>query len=336
MIGTLVAALLARVREAILPAWSAAAPDAQGPPRAPGGGEDRQAGPPVEQGAPGRPGRRAALLRALAPGRRTGHCEAAADACSQEWLQTTGKRDAIEAWMQQGPAEARRNLERLVRAWVGRVGPPCEVMALVAADLVGEGPLPRGCDLEDLLLTADLASAVLHLVTSGEAVSGRMGELAQISHLLARWHMPDHLKTKRCGSCWLQWMAVVVPAYWRLLLWAYQLRGGERRRRRARRGARFLHPAVQHALSDGRMAPESACAGLRAFLVEQARLSVSPPGEEACLYVLASRCDVYVGLTSTTRACRQPAGYGAACGFWARARREGRACCVCGACVWRV
>ena len=79
-----------------------------------------------------------------------------------------------------------------------------------------------------------------HLVRSGRPLYDSLEELAQVSHFLAKWHMPDHFQTRRTSTTWLQWVAVVVPALWLTLLWAMQLRGGVRRRRRAKRGTRFL------------------------------------------------------------------------------------------------
>ena len=89
------------------------------------------------------------------------------------------------------------------------------------------------------------------------------------------WHMPDHLKTRRTGSTWLQWVATVVPALWLVLLWTTQLDGGQRRRRR-KRGVRFLHPLVQAALVGGPAADAGARNALCTFLADQCRMVVSP------------------------------------------------------------
>ena len=102
--------------------------------------------------------------------------------------------------------------------------------------------------MPELLLLSDLVATVSHLVRSGRPLYDSLEELAQVSHLLARWHMLDHLQTRRGSTTWLQWAAVVVPALWLTLLWAMQIRSGARRQGRAKRGARFLHPLVQLAL----------------------------------------------------------------------------------------
>ena len=82
--------------------------------------------------------------------------------------------------------------------------------------------------------------------------------------------MPDHLQTRRGSTTWLQWMAVAVPALWLTLLRAMQLRGGVRRRGRATRGVRFLHPLVQLALNQGSDADPRAREALDELLARQA------------------------------------------------------------------
>jgi len=72
-------------------------------------------------------------------------------------------------------------------------------------------------------------------------------------------------------------MAVVVPALWLALLWAMQLRGGVRRRRRAKRGTRFLHPLVQLALDQGAQADPRTRKALDEFLARQCVLVIAPP-----------------------------------------------------------
>ena len=78
-----------------------------------------------------------------------------------------------------------------------------------------------------------------------------------------------------------------------------QLRSVDRRQGRAKRGARFLHPLVQLALGQGDGADPRMRRALDEFLARQCLLVVAPPPEEACMYVLASRLDVYVGTTAT-------------------------------------
>ena len=140
-------------------------------------------------------------------------------------------------------------------------------------------------------------------------------ELAQVSHLLARWYMLDHFRIRRSSTTWLQWVAVVAPALWLTLLWAMQLRGGARRVGRAKRGARFFHPLVQLALDQGAGAGPRTRRALDEFLARQCLLVVAPP-EEACMYVLASRLDIYVGTTATSRVTARTATSGAACRYW--------------------
>ena len=85
----------------------------------------------------------------------------------------------------------------------------------------------KHCTLPELLLlSADVVATVSHLARSGRPLYDSLEELAQVSHLLARWHMPDHRQTRRGSATWLQRMAAMVPALWLTLLWAMQLRGG--------------------------------------------------------------------------------------------------------------
>ena len=213
-------------------------------------------------------------------------------------------------------AEAGRQTEQLLRAWILRVQPPVEVSAAFASQMLDVSGLQDRCQAQQLLLLSELAAGTLHLLQVGVELDARVQELAQISHLLARWHMPDHLKTRRSGGDWLQWLATVVPACWLVLLWASQLRSGCRRQVRARRGVRFLHPLVQRALSGSRTGGAQMWAAVEAFLLRQFTLVVSPPPEEACLYVLGSRGDVYVGITASARKGRQASMSGAAWRYW--------------------
>ena len=107
----------------------------------------------------------------------------------------------------------------------------------------------------------------------------------------------------------------MVQALWLALLWAMQLRGGVRREGKAKRGARFLHPLVQLALGQGADADPRTRSALDEFLARQCLLVVASL-EEACVYVLASRLDVYVGITATSRVTACTATSGAACRYW--------------------
>ena len=68
--------------------------------------------------------------------------------------------------------------------------------------------------MPELLLISDVVATVSHLSRFGRSLYGSFEELAQVSHLLARWHMLDHLRTRRGSATWLQWAAVMVPAFW--------------------------------------------------------------------------------------------------------------------------
>ena len=133
-------------------------------------------------------------------------------------------------------SEAAQEVQGLMEQWIGQVSPPEQGFGMVSECLMSDVRFPGRGQASRLLLVADLLAAVYCLVCwEGDCqLYVRLEELAQVSFLLARWHMPDHLKTKRSGGLWLQWMAVVVPACWLVLLWSFQLRGGGRRRRRAR------------------------------------------------------------------------------------------------------
>ena len=103
--------------------------------------------------------------------------------------------------------------------------------------------------MPELPLLSDVVATVSHLVRSGRPLYDSFEELAQVSHLLPRWHMLDHLRTRRSSTTWLQWVAVVVPALWLTLLWAMQLRGGARREGKGQAGSQVPPP------------PGTACAG---------------------------------------------------------------------------
>ena len=224
--------------------------------------------------------------------------------------------DLVSRWMRLSRADAQRDVTGLLQAWVARARPEAQDLASFSDRALSGLDWQRHCSMPQLLLLTDLAATVSHLVRSGQPLYSSLEELAQVSHLLARWHMPEHLKTRRTSSTWMQWLAVVVPALWLVLLWAMQLRAGTRRRSRARRGTRFLHPLVQLALCQGAGAGLRTREALDEFLARQCLLVVSPPPEEACMYVLASRLDVYVGITATARVGSHAAGAGAACRYW--------------------
>ncbi len=265
---------------------------------------------------PGEAPLRALILRALAPRRMAQHRKCAGETLRSRWMCTSSSPGDLEDWMHLDRRTVQQTVEDLLGGWIGRVAPTQECLRDVSAQVLKGSPLHSQCEVQQLLLVSELTAAVHHLVRTGEGLCERLEELAQISFLLARWHMPDHLKTKRLGGAWLQWLATVVPAFWLVALWTMQLRGGERRVRRARRGVRFLHPRVQLALAGGPAAGEDAWSSLQEFLVSQCRLVVRQPGQEACMYVLGSRSDVYVGITGTARKSRQSASSGAACRYW--------------------
>ena len=258
--------------------------------------------------------------------------QAARQAAFERWIASIAPRHGLQL-ASLAPASADASFRRYLRIGADTAAggslivmdapPPLEDVrpfvhvAGLAAPPGLHAPRVLEADVEHgFLLLTDLAATVSHLVRSGQPLYSSLEELAQVSHLLARWHMPEHLKTRRTSSTWMQWLAVVVPALWLVLLWAMQLRAGTRRRSRARRGTRFLHPLVQLALCQGAGAGLRTREALDEFLARQCLLVVSPPPEEACMYVLASRLDVYVGITATARAGPHAAGAGAACRYW--------------------
>ena len=152
-------------------------------------------------------------------------------------------------WMRFSCYEAQEDVGRLLQAWIARACPESQDLASFSRRVVSEPAWQKHCTLPELLLLSDVVTIVSHLVRSGRPLYDSFEELAQVSHLFARWHMLDHFQTRRGSATWLQWMAVVAPALWLTLLWAMQLRGGVRRRRRAKRGVRFFHPLIQLAES---------------------------------------------------------------------------------------
>ena len=207
--------------------------------------------------------------------------------------------------------EAQEDVSRLLQAWVTRACPESQDLASFSRRVMSERAWQKHCTLPELLLLSDVVATVSHLVRSGRPLYGSLEELAQVFHLLAKWHMPGHLQTRRGSTTWLQWMAVVVPALWLTLLWAMQLKAGARRHRRAKKGARFLHPLIQLALNQGNDAGPRARRALDEFLARHCLLVVAPPPGEACVYVLANCLDVYVGITATSKVTARTATSGA-------------------------
>ena len=224
--------------------------------------------------------------------------------------------DRLSRWMRFSCFEAQEDVTRLLQAWVARVRPGSQDLAGFSRRVLSELSWQKHCTLPQLLFLSDAAATVSHLVRSGLPLYDSFEELAQVSHLLANWHMFDHLQIRRGSTTWLQWMAVVAPALWLTLLWAMQLRAGVRRHRRAKRGVRFHHPLIQFALSQGSAAGPRVRGALDEFLARQCLLLVAPPPDEAFIYVLASRLDVYVVITATSRVIARTATSGAACRYW--------------------
>ena len=92
--------------------------------------------------------------------------------------------------------------------------PDPQDLACFSRRIVSEPSWQKYCTMPELLLLSDVVATVSHLVRSGRPLYDSLEELAQVIHLLARWHMPDHLRTRRNSTTWLQWVAVVVPALW--------------------------------------------------------------------------------------------------------------------------
>ena len=185
----------------------------------------------------------------------------------------------LSRWMRFSCYEVQDDVSRLFQAWVAKARPDPKDLASISRRIVSEPSWQRHCTMPELLPLSDVVATVSHLVRSGRPLYDSLEELAQDTHLLARWHMPDHLRTQRGSTTWLQWAAVVVPALWLTLLWAMQLRSGARRQGRAKQGARFLHPLVQLALGQGDGAdPRTTKRTLDEVLARQCLLVVAPPG----------------------------------------------------------
>ena len=222
------------------------------------------------------------LTEALAPGRLAAYARVVlTDECRGR-LRMAEESDQLSHWMRFNCYEVQEDVSRLLQAWVVRARPDPQDLASFSHRIASEPTWQKHCAMPELLLLSDVVATVSRLVRSGRPLYDSFEELAQVSHLLARWHMPDHLQTRRGSTIWLQWMAVVVPALWLTLLWAMQLRSGVR-------------PLVQFARNQGNDADPRTRRALDEFLARQCLLVVAPPLEEACMYVLASRLDVYVG-----------------------------------------
>ena len=217
------------------------------------------------------------LTQVLAPERLAAYSSVGRGQGGRAWLSMPEDSDCLSRWMRLGRSEAQQEITCLLQAWVSRASPGSQDLADFSNRVLAGFSWQRHCAMPQLLLLSDVVATVSHLVRSGRSLHSDLEELAQISHLLARWHMPDHLQTRRGSNTWLQWLAVLVPSLWLVLLWSMQLRAGTRRARRARRGTRFLHPLVQLALSRGCAADCRARGALDEFLARQCLLVVSPP-----------------------------------------------------------
>ena len=212
---------------------------------------------------------RRVLTEALAPGRLAAYARVVPTDECQARLRVAERSDQLFRWMRFSCYEAQEDVSRLLQAWVARACPESQDLTSFSRHVVSELALQKHCTLPELLLLSDVVATVSHLARSGRPLYDSFEELAQVSHLLARWHMPDHRQTRRGSTTWLQWMAVVAPALWLTLLWAMQLRGGVQRRRRAKRGVRSLHPLIQFALSQGSDAGPRVRGALDEFLARQ-------------------------------------------------------------------
>ena len=143
--------------------------------------------------------------------------------------------DQLSRWMRLSCYEVQDDVSCLLQAWVVKARPDPQDLACFSRRIVSEWSWQRHCTMPELLLLSDVVATVSHLVRFGRPLDDSLEELAQVSHLLARWHMLDHLRIRRNSTTWLQWVAVVAPAFWLTLLWAMQLRGGARRTGRAKR-----------------------------------------------------------------------------------------------------
>ena len=258
------------------------------------------------------------LTDALAPGRLAAYARVVlSDECRGR-LRMAEESDQLSRWVRLSCHEAQEDVSRFLQAWVVSARPDPQDLASFSRRIVSEPTWQRHCAMPELLLLSDVVATVSHLVRYGRPLYDGFEELAQVSHMLARWHMLDHLQTRRGSATWLQWTAVAEPTLWLTLLWAMQLRGGARQQGRAKKGARFFHPLDQLALSQGSGADFHTRKALDEFLARQCLLVVAPPLEKACVYIPASHLDVYVGIgtTATSRVTARTVASGASCRYW--------------------
>ena len=200
---------------------------------------------------PGRDPVRELLAGALAPRRLAAYARTPPPDGCQGRLRMAEESDQLSRWIRLSCYVVQDDVSRLLQAWVVKARPDPQDLACFSRRIVSERSWQGHCAMPELLLLSDVVATISHLVRSGRPLYDSLEELAQVSHLLARWHMPDHLRTRQNSTTWLQWVAVAVPALWLTLLLAMKLRGGTSRTGRAKRGARFLHPLVQLALGQG-------------------------------------------------------------------------------------
>ena len=173
---------------------------------------------------PGHDQLRRVLTEALAPGRLAAYARVVLKDGCQARLRMAEESDQLSRWMRLSCYEAQEDVSRLLQAWVARACPESQDLASFSRRVVPELAWQKHCTLPELLLLSDVVATVSRLVRSGRPLHDSLEELAQVSHPLAKWHMPDHLQNRRGSTSWLQWMAVVVPALWLTLLWAMQLK----------------------------------------------------------------------------------------------------------------
>ena len=167
---------------------------------------------------PGQDLARQILTEALAPGRLAAYARVIPSDECRGWLRTADESDQLSRWMRLSCYGVQGDVSRLLRAWVVRAHPDPQDLASFSRRIVSEQTWQRHCAMPELLLLSDVVATVSHLARFGRPLYGSFEELAQVSHLLARWHMPDHLQTRRGSITWLQWTAVAVPALWLTLL----------------------------------------------------------------------------------------------------------------------
>ena len=103
--------------------------------------------------------------------------------------------DQLSRRMRLSSYEAQEDVSRLLQAWVTRACPESQDLVSFSRRVVSELALQKHCTLPELLLLSDVVATVSHLARFGRPLYDSLDELAQVSHLLARWHMLDHLQT---------------------------------------------------------------------------------------------------------------------------------------------